>query len=408
MKHTLTRIPRDSRAFAMVIAAVCLAFVCSVGGTALWRGSQRLSRAQEMAMSQPKQPGAPGVQGAPNLTAVTVGLFKGAADKINADTAKAYLALAQSPERSSPAFRIARGQVLRAQIDGHLKRLGAEAAPVMRSAVEASARRGVANAHQQLKAIGVESAARGAGLDTRGAGFALVNAGAVETIARDSMASMLRAAGDHGLNAQAVFRSLSASTRLGGVENNAALNQAIATGIISGDPRSTQKALRLMLAEPGEAALAEGDRKAYRRLGQRQIEVGGWTGSVADYAEIVALTRTREATVEARHETLLANDINLVQITGRNTANFCTRFVNLVCALDEAGTDGGTYPLLDSLPGGGPPFHPRCSKGTVAFLPDLASDARTSAGAKAATNYKRDLAAGTLEEPLGVARRRTG
>ncbi len=439
----LTRIPIDSRPLFVSIA-LALCFMLTIGGTALWRAQRSASQQAAIAALAGQPPGAlgtghqasaersplpgqppptlsgegfapstqhqarstampiaHGVQGAPSKTDLVARYFAVTADAIATDTAHAYRSLAANPSKGSAAFRAASGEQLTAQINARLVRLGVQARPVMLSAVRESARRGVVDAHKQLRALGVREAAGAVGLGTSGEGFALVDEGAVAKVAQDSLARMLRAAGSHGANAQAVFRTLSSASAIGG--KDAAVNAIIARGIITGSPRDTQKAIRLMFAEKatGEnVAIAEEGAKAYRRLGARQIEVGGWTGSVRDYAEMVAITRTREATVDARHDRLLEADIHLVQITGNNTANFCTRFLNLVCALDEASTDGGTYPLLESLPGGGPPFHPRCSKGTVAYAPELVSKGRVDAHGKALTNYRRDLAAGTLEDPL--------
>jgi hypothetical protein len=176
-----------------------------------------------------------------------------------------------------------------------------------------------------------------------------------------------------------------------------AVNTAIARGILSGDPRITDRAIREIFADPNSP-----EAESYRKLGNRQITVGKATMSVGQYAATVTRTRMREATVTARHERLAWLGVNLVQITGRNSANFCTAFLGLVCSLDgfSGEVNGVTVIPLASLPGGGPPFHPNCSKGTAAFVASVVSPARLSAGAEAFRVYEDRRASGDLLKPF--------
>jgi hypothetical protein len=92
---------------------------------------------------------------------------------------------------------------------------------------------------------------------------------------------------------------------------------------------------------------------------------------VGYYAEMVARTKTREASVDARHERLSELGLDLVAIVGRISKNFCTAFLGQVFSLSG---NSDKYPAYSSLPGGGPPFHPNCSKSTRPFVEELASD----------------------------------
>jgi hypothetical protein len=65
-----------------------------------------------------------------------------------------------------------------------------------------------------------------------------------------------------------------------------------------------------------------------------------------------------------------------VTIVGRITPWFCTAYVGKVFSLSGNDPD---FPPLDSVPGGGPPFHPNCSKSTAPFIRELASDAQLKA-----------------------------
>lgn len=138
----------------------------------------------------------------------------------------------------------------------------------------------------------------------------------------------------------------------------------------------------------GELVQAEEVLQTYRQLGAQIIQVGRAEMSVRSYASLLVRTRTREATVAARHERLLVSGIGLVQITGRVSSNFCTAFIGLVLSLgDERVIDGVRYPAIASLPGGGPPFHPNCTKGTAAYIPDLVSAGRVRSQARALIEF---------------------
>jgi hypothetical protein len=71
--------------------------------------------------------------------------------------------------------------------------------------------------------------------------------------------------------------------------------------------------------------------------------------------------------------------LDLVRIVGRISDNFCTAWLGQVFSLSGRHP---TYPALAALPGGGPPFHPNCSKSSAPFIEDLAdaTDERVAAG----------------------------
>lgn len=96
---------------------------------------------------------------------------------------------------------------------------------------------------------------------------------------------------------------------------------------------------------------------------------------VGDYAHMVATTKTREATCKARHERLKEQGIDLVTIVGKQSKYPCSQLLGKVFSLSG---DHQKYPALSSL-GGGPPFHPNCSKSTAPFVEDLADEAALQA-----------------------------
>jgi len=316
---------------------------------------------------------------------VLVALYEDAARSINRAAAKATRDLGV---KRSAEFRSARAAALRAQIDEAIRRVGLRSRAVVEPIARESYVVGLCQAVTQMREIGVADAVRLTG--SRGAvAFTAVDTRAVEVIARDTVGRLNRALASHGEQAQTTLISLNAAL----TDSEPEVNRAIARGIITGDPRQADRLLRREIGGRLGANTAD----SVRRLGAAQIRVGQWTGRLRDYVDIVARTRTREATIEARHTRLLENDLSLVQITGRVSVNFCTRYIGLVVSLTGA-RDG--YPGIDELPSSGPPFHPRCSKGTALFDPDLSSSGRAAAHSRALPAFRRAQSAGLLTTDL--------
>lgn len=345
-----------------------------------------------LAMPEPRNPS--GVTGA-NLplvrqgasvtqTNLLIGLYDDAAHRINAHAAKAIEELGT---RRSAEFRLSRAAQLQRQIREVMRQTNARSGAVASVMSRDSYRLGLAQARREMSRIGIRDAVGAAGGDGAD-GFALIDRSAVELVAQDMAFRLNASLASHADNADRVFRSLSAE--LTGAEPR--VNQAIARTLITGDPKEADRAIREVFRDRAAPV-----RQSVRRLGAQQIQVGGWTGSVRDYADIVARTRTREATVTARHNRLQSNGLDLVQITGAVSRNFCTRFIGLVVVLGPA-RDG--YPSIHELPKGGPPFHPRCSKGTVMYHPELSSSSRTADHARAAIHFRAAQRTGRLEENL--------
>jgi hypothetical protein len=179
--------------------------------------------------------------------------------------------------------------------------------------------------------------------------FTLISTGAVQKFALDTISDLHRAADSLADRAKSVLRQ---TAQLGLSE--AKINQVLAGGLIEGQPVQTIRKL--------------GDE--LRAVHGETVEINGRNFDVRYYAEMVARTKTRQATVAARHERLAELDIDLVAIVGLISQNFCTAFLGEVFSLSGK---SDKYPAYAELPGGGPPFHPNCSKSTRPFVEELAS-----------------------------------
>lgn len=312
------------------------------------------------------------------VEAEMVALYDGGMEDINRLVGRALAELAESPDRAASRFRLTRGVQLARSISDLLERVESRGRVTLAAATMDEVAGALREAERQMREIGLDPKNRlGA---TPEVSFARVGEGAIRTVAGDTVArttaaagrELKGAAGQHARRAVAVFRSLGESVASTAGSGEAAVNRAIARGLISGDPRIADRAIRDLFRDPRHPTA-----ESVRKLGNKVVTVGRAEMTVRQYAMTVVRTRTREATVTARHERLGLSGISLVQITGRNSPNFCTAFIGLVCSLSgEQTIEGVTYPALASLPGGGPPFHPNCSKGTAAYVPELVSAGR--------------------------------
>lgn len=339
-------------------------------------------------------PGGPGVPDGPHqgvsqeVLAEIVRLYEGGASDVNALMGRAVEKLGVNKESRSGQFARARAASLSAQIDAKLKAIGVKGRSLVTASTKDSYEKGITQAASQLRKLGLDQAAGAAGADF---GTTIIDERAVGLIARDTVASLDTGLKLHAARAERVFRSLSAGPL---ADQEPEVNRAIARGIISGDPRIAQRAVRDLFRES--------EAESYRQVGNKIIQVGGWSGSVRTYTAMVTVTRTREATVAARHGRISEQGFGLVQITGRESKNFCTRYLGMVFALTEQFSEGGKYPTLASLPRKGPPFHPFCTKGTTLYVPELASDNQTRAYDDAREAFERARATGVLGEPLAA------
>lgn len=234
------------------------------------------------------------------------------------------------------------------QIDRELLLLKAKVRPWAKGAASKAVGEGRVTANRQAKEAGI------AGEQLSGS-FNLIDVGTVNVFARQIVRDLDKAADSLGDNGKRWIRETQ-QAELSQVE----ISRILANGVITGQPVQTIKRLKDAL----EAV--HGERVSFNDKNGNEISF-----EVGYYAELVARTQTRMATVAARHERLEELGIDLVAIVGKVSDNFCTAFLGQVFSLSGK---SDKYPAYDSLPGGGPPFHPNCSKSTRPFVEELATE----------------------------------
>jgi hypothetical protein len=216
--------------------------------------------------------------------------------------------------------------------------------------------RGLTDAVKQLKAIGL----RGKDLPVQG-GFSVIDRRTVATIAADMAVSLDSALSDQAKAAQRFLRAAAQK-----IAPDSEISKVIAKAAITGDIRAAVRNMRGLL-NVGQIA-------DYRKAGSQIVQIGGAQMTVRAYSEMLVRTRLREAVQHGRHERLVANGHDLVMVVGRISENFCTEYVGRVFSIRGITGESDEYPALDELPGGGPPFHPNCSKSTRPYIARFASD----------------------------------
>lgn len=244
--------------------------------------------------------------------------------------------------QASQDYRAAFAAQKISQIDRILADLKVRGSGWVGKQIPAAFTAGIRLAHKQAVEAGVRP--RG---DLVAGKFTLVDQRTVQQFAVDTIADLHKAADSMGDVAKSTLRR---TQQLGLSE--AEINQVLAVGVIEGRPRDTIRALRVEL----------------EKVHGETVEINGRNYDTRYYAELVARTKTRQATVNARHERLQALDLDLVMIVGRISNNFCTAFLGQVFSLSG---NHPKYPALSSIDG--PPFHPNCSKSTRPFVEELAT-----------------------------------
>ncbi len=287
----------------------------------------------------------------PRLVAELVARYEGAAARV-----RQRVLHPRGKSDSARQWNQARAAQVLAQVEGEVAGLKQQAAKWTGAALSRSVARGVAVADRQAAQAGIRPPS------TALAGsFAVLDRGAVEVLARDTVGDLTKAADSMRRQADNALRRMAAA----GV-SNAEVNSILSGGVIEGQPVQAARELR----------------EALKKVHGRKVTITDKNGDPIEfdagyYAKMVAVTKTREATSKARHARLAERGIDLVVVTGRISANFCTAYVDKVFSIA-----GGhrKYPPLSSLPGGGPPFHPNCSKSTAPFIEDLANPEEIAAG----------------------------
>jgi hypothetical protein len=257
-------------------------------------------------------------------------------------------------EPGNSAAKIARAHQLAAQIDQVQLQLKQYAAKWTGDAISSSMANGISTANKQAIALGLDVDP----VSLKGS-FALIDHGTAMLFAKDTAADLFKAADNMGERAK---RVLHATSQRGLDEKD--INRILAGGAIDGTPRETIAQLR----------------EALEAVHGGKVPIRCRDGSIREYdsgyyAQMVARTKTRQATVQSRHDQLQSMGLDLVAIVGRISANFCTAYLGQVYSISGK---SDKYPALDELPSDGPPFHPNCSKSTRPFVEALASEKELS------------------------------
>lgn len=248
---------------------------------------------------------------------------------------------------SGQAFNRGRAAQLLAQVDAEIRSLKNSATTWIGPALSDAFDKGINTANAQAITAGVV----GPDLHSKvtGAGFNMVDRDAVTIIARTTQGDLFKAA--DSMRSQA-FRALTSMADVG--VSNADVNRIIAGGIIEGTPRQTIRTLR------NELELVNGKKiTIFTKSG------GTITFDTGYYAKLVAVTKTREARVTARHERLADLGLDLVEIIGRPSKNPCSLLLGKIFSLSGR---SNKYPAFSGVSEGQPPyhlFHPNCSKSTA-------------------------------------------
>lgn len=288
----------------------------------------------------------------PRVVKQLVATYEASADRLR----KLVLSPAGASEHARE-WTQARASALLAQVQAEIDRLKKEAVQWTGEALSKATQKGIKVADVQARQAGVvprgDAAQRGS--------FHLVDRSAVEILAKDTVGDLLKAADAMGKTADIALRKMAAA----GV-STADLNAILAGGIIEGQPERAIRELRDALKA------VHGNRVVIQDKNGNPMEF-----KTSYYAKMVAVTKTREAVAKARHGRLQQSGIDLVVVVGKRSTNFCTAYLDKVFSIS-----GGSkkYPALADLPGGGPPFHPNCSKSTAPFVEELADPEEVEAG----------------------------
>lgn len=106
------------------------------------------------------------------------------------------------------------------------------------------------------------------------------------------------------------------------------------------------------------------------------VTVGKVRMNVRDYSRLVARTQMREAHTVGTIARLQQNSVDHTQISQhvQDEPDECTPWAGNVYYIGE-GTDPAGFPRLDSVVGGGPPFHPNCEHVLLPYVVAFKTDA---------------------------------
>lgn len=153
------------------------------------------------------------------------------------------------------------------------------------------------------------------------------------------------------------YRTLVRRTQLKSARDKA-ITDSVAKGIAEGKPRrEVSREIKAKLID---------------ELGDAPLVINGRSYRPDKYAELVARTMTREAQTAGTVNRVIEAGHDLVMVTAHGSKDGCGFYEGKVFSV---GGVSDKYPPLDSIPNGGPPFHPNCKHGLAPFVEPLASGA---------------------------------
>lgn len=340
-------------------------------------------------------PGGPGGATVAVLEEVTR-IFGAAMDDNVVAAGKAIERLAVDPDSSGGQFQLDRARAVEREMMARLVRLNQQLqSPLTKGTLEAI-ERGAKETEREARrfGLGADSSQVGGESGRFGGAFTTgINDRVIELLAADAVAATTARLNDAALGQVDDLRRLVRAVAAGSVlaEREPEINRAIGRSMITGNPRDGVRAMRELFRDPeSDAALT------YRKLGNRRITVGGWTGPTRAYASTLFRTRGREISVAAKHESARSLGVETFQITGRVSQNFCTRFIGMVYTLGSTAGLPDYVVSADELPGGPPPFHPNCSKSSVLYVIGVVGADREGNAQKARRAFETARAKGEL------------
>ncbi len=271
-------------------------------------------------------------------------------------------------------FQRGKSAKLLKQVNLLSRRLGTESDQWVVGNVAEQYRQGAAFSDKDLLRIGVDLP-----IGELGGDFLKINEGAVDAFATQLARDM---AGANQNLTQRAKRIISRTSQK--VLADPSLSEVIARGLVSGGSvNNIGRSLRKRLAEGGRELLESGQMTEAELLEIADFEAGYiQTGKarmkITKYCNLVAHYQLREAVTHATKQRLteqgreLGDDMmfDLVVIVGPISGDFCDFYVGKIFSISGRHPD---YPPLDSIPGGGPPFHPNCTHNIAPFVDRLAS-----------------------------------
>lgn len=239
-----------------------------------------------------------------------------------------------------------------AQINRQLDQVKAKLVSVTGKKITAAYREGINQAEQHARDVGI----RPAGGVIQG-GFTAVDRRRATVLIRQT-AKRLADAVD---SIKATTGKIVKQTQALGLDTRD-VNRLLAGGTLDGKPKAALRELKKLV----QKAAIDG----------KIVTVNRNTGKMRSfkpdyYAEMVFQTKLAETTNVATIQRLRDKKILYVKIIGSSSRNFCTAFVGRVFYIGDGNDPKYGFPHIRQLPRGGPPFHPRCTKRFVAFIPAL-------------------------------------